>query len=188
MQIEVVTGEELEKYFSPRPEVAGTVSADEAHKDLFGPQGMVILRTVEAYQFSSTARFYFDGQKQQVMLPGVVASMFATDPVIRLRTRDSFKFVSHLRVIEPIPENMWGEIFVDPTILNIGCSVSGFLPAGFTGPVSFIFHAWRAVEIVRGYPTALLRMFKWTEEGREHVRYASSEGAPKKRTSKRKKA
>jgi hypothetical protein len=167
MKIEVVTGRELEKYFSPRVEVANTISAEKAWDDLYGPQGMIILRTVEANQFSSTARFYFDGQKKKSILPGVISSMFSNEPIVRLRTKDSFLFKSHLRVIKAIPENMWGEITVDPSILAIGCTVSGFIQAGFIGDVSFIFHAWRAVEIIRGYPTALLRMFKWTEEGKD---------------------
>jgi len=33
----------------------------------------------------------------------------------------------------------------------------------------------------------LLRMFKWVEEGREHVRYASAEAAPKKKTPRKRK-
>jgi hypothetical protein len=177
LKLEVMTGEELQRYFSLRPEVKGMFSPESVLAD-FQADG-VLLRVVEAMQFSGTARFYFDGQKQEVSLPGVVSSMYASDLVLRIRTRESFLFKSHLRIVDPLPAGTYGEITVLPGILNVGCTITGLVPAGYMGPIQFLFHAWRAIEIVRGYPTAYLRVFK---EGASKVSVSSEKTPAKKRS------
>jgi len=182
LKLEVMTGRELQKYISLRPEM-GSMFDPVVVVDDFWDDG-VLLRVVEAMQYSGTARFYFDGQKKEVNLPGVVSSMYASDLVLRIRTRESFQFKSHLRIVEPLPEGTYGEVSVLPDISRVGCAVSGIIPAGYVGPIQFLFHAWRAVELARGYPIAYLRVFK---EGASKAVVSSEEKASRKGPAKRSK-